>query len=66
VLGKLTFIGALFLVVVAVLPIILANVTGVSIHLGGTSMLIVVGVALDTTRSLESYMAPRHYKSILK
>lgn len=66
VLGKLTFIGALFLVVVAILPIILANVTGVAIHLGGTSMLIVVGVALDTTRSLESYMAPRHYKSILK
>ncbi len=66
VLGKLTFIGALFLVVVAILPIILANITGVAIHLGGTSMLIVVGVALDTTRSLESYMAPRHYKSILK
>ncbi len=66
ILSKITFIGAVFLVVVAILPIVLGNITGVSIHLGGTSMLILVGVALDTTRSLESYMAPRHYKSILK
>lgn len=66
VLRKVTFIGAAFLVIVAGLPIVLGNLTGMSIHLGGTSMLIVVGVALDTTRSLESYMAPRHYKAILK
>ena len=39
-----------------VLPIILGNLTGMSIQLGGTSLLIVVGVALDTTRSLDSFM----------
>ena len=48
-LGKITFIGALFLGVVAVMPIVLGNVTGEKISLGGTSLLIVVGVALDTS-----------------
>ena len=47
-LSKITMIGGIFLALVAVLPIILGNVTGVAIQLGGTSMLIVVGVALDT------------------
>ena len=54
-----------FLAVVAVLPIILGNLTGVAIQLGGTSMLIVVGVALDTTRSLDSYMTMRNHKGFL-
>ncbi len=66
VLGKITFIGALFLGVVAVLPIVLGAVTGVNISLGGTSLLIVVGVALDTSRSLESYMLMRHHKGFLE
>ena len=66
VLGKITFIGALFLGVVAVLPIVLGAVTGVNISLGGTSILIVVGVALDTSRSLESYMLMRHHKGFLE
>lgn len=65
-LNKITLIGALFLAIVAVLPIILGNVTGVSIQLGGTSLLIVVGVALDTGRSLESYMTARHHKGFLE
>ena len=64
-LGKITMIGGIFLAVVAVLPIILGNVTGVAIQLGGTSMLIVVGVALDTTRSLDSYMTMRNHKGFL-
>ena len=66
VLSKITFIGAVFLVVVAVMPIVLGNLTGVSIQLGGTSLLIVVGVALDTTRSMESFMLMRHHKGFLE
>ena len=50
---------------VAVLPIILGNLTGMSIQLGGTSLLIVVGVALDTTRSLDSFMTMRNHKGFL-
>jgi preprotein translocase SecY subunit len=64
-LGKVTLIGAIFLACVAVLPIILGNVTGVSIQLGGTSLLIVVGVALDTSRSLDSFMTMRNHKGFL-
>ena len=66
VLSKITFIGAVFLGIVAVLPIVLGPVTGVNISLGGTSLLIVVGVALDTSRSLESYMLMRHHKGFLE
>lgn len=66
VLSKITFIGAVFLGIVAVLPIVLGTVTGVNISLGGTSLLIVVGVALDTSRSLESYMLMRHHKGFLE
>ncbi len=66
VLGKITFIGAAFLVVVAILPIVFSNVSGMNISLGGTSLLIVVGVALDTARSLESYMLMRHHKGFLE
>ncbi len=65
-LNKITLIGALFLAIVAVLPIVLGNVTGVSIQLGGTSLLIVVGVALDTGRSLEGYMTSHHHKGFLE
>lgn len=66
VLNKITFIGAAFLGVVAVLPIVLSNIFGVNISLGGTSLLIVVGVALDTSRSLESFMLMRHHKGFLE
>ena len=64
-LNKITLIGAIFLAVVAVLPIVLGNLTGMSIQLGGTSLLIVVGVALDTTRSLDSFMTMRNHKGFL-
>lgn len=64
-LSKITLIGAVFLAVVAIMPIILGNVTGVSIQLGGTSLLIVVGVALDTTRSMDSFMTMRSHKGFL-
>ncbi len=64
-LSKITLIGAVFLATVAIMPIILGNVTGVSIQLGGTSLLIVVGVALDTTRSMDSFMTMRSHKGFL-
>ena len=66
VLGKITFIGAMFLGIVAIFPIALTAITGMDIALGGTSLLIVVGVALDTSRSLESYMLMRHHKGFLE
>lgn len=66
VISKITLIGAAFLVVVAIGPILLGNLTGIRIQLGGTSLLIVVGVALDTSRSLESFMLMRHHKGFLE
>lgn len=66
VLSKVTFIGALFLSVVAVLPILVGNITHTGIQMGGTSLLIVVGVALDTAQQLESQMVMRHHKGFLK
>ena len=47
-------------------PMIVGDLTGVSIQLGGTSLLIIVGVALDTARSLEGYMTARHHKGFLE
>ena len=66
VISKVTLIGAIFLIVVAVGPILITQLTGVQIQLGGTSLLIVVGVALDTSRSLESFMLMRHHKGFLE
>ncbi len=67
ILSRITLMGALFLSVIAVLPIIISqfssNLAGIS--LGGTSLLIMVGVALDTVRNLESQMMMRHYKGFL-
>ena len=65
ILSRITLLGALFLSVIAILPIIVGNVGGINISLGGTSVLIMVGVALDTVRSLESQMMMRHYKGFL-
>jgi preprotein translocase subunit SecY len=66
VISRITLIGALFIAVVAILPIILGGVFGMNIALGGTSIIIVVGVALDTVRQLESQMMMRHYKGFLQ
>ncbi|MBQ2135968.1 MAG: preprotein translocase subunit SecY [Clostridia bacterium] len=65
ILSRITLLGALFLSVIAILPIILGSVGGINISLGGTSVLILVGVALDTVRNLESQMMMRHYKGFL-
>lgn len=66
ILSKVTLIGALFLAFVALIPIIYTNVTGMyGLSLGGTSVIIIVGVALDTVKQLESQMMMRHYKGFL-
>lgn len=66
VISKITLIGALFLAAIAILPIGLSAVSKMNISLGGTSVLILVGVALDTMRQLESQMMMRHYKGFLE
>ena len=67
ILSRITLLGALFLSVIAILPIIVSSfgdaMAGISI--GGTSLLIMVGVALDTVQNLESQMMMRHYKGFL-
>ena len=65
ILSRITLMGALFLCVIAILPIVIGSVGGINISLGGTSVLIMVGVALDTVRNLESQMMMRHYKGFL-
>ena len=66
ILSKVTLIGALFLAFVALVPIIYTNLTGMAgLSLGGTSVIIIVGVALETVKQLESQMMMRHYKGFL-
>ena len=65
VISKITIIGAIFLVLIAVLPIVITKLTGIQIALGGTSVLILVGVALEISQTLESYMLMRHHKGFL-
>lgn len=67
VLNRVTWFGGLFLAVVTVLPIAMANITGISgLWFGGTAVLILVGVALDTVKQIESQMLMRHYKGFLE
>ncbi|MBR4910517.1 MAG: preprotein translocase subunit SecY [Clostridia bacterium] len=65
ILSRITLLGALFLSVVAILPILVSNLGGVNISIGGTSVLIMVGVALEIVQNLESQMMMRHYKGFL-
>ena len=66
ILSKVTLIGALFLAVIAVCPIGISAAPGMNIALGGTSILIVVGVSLEVVRSLEAQMMMRHHKGFLE
>ena len=66
VMSKIVLIGALFLAVIAIFPIIFSNLTGVQVALGGTSIIIVVGVALETMKQLESQLMMRHHKGFLE
>jgi len=66
VLTRITLVGALFLAMIATMPIIIDSVTGLGIGFGGTSLLIAVGVALDTMKQLENQMVMRNYEGFLK
>ena len=66
ILARLTFPGALYLAAVAALPTILLNQTSANFFFGGTSILIVVGVALDTMKQLEAQMMMRHYEGFIR
>jgi preprotein translocase subunit SecY len=62
VLSRITFGGAIYLAAVCVLPTLISNEFGVSFYFGGTSLLIVVGVALDTVQQIEGHLITRHYE----
>ncbi len=67
VLSKITFFGAMFLSVIAILPIVTGNIIGkTDLAIGGTSIIIAVGVALETSKALEAQLMMRHYKGFLE
>ncbi len=66
ILTRITFPGAIYLAAIAVLPDILIYKAGIPFYFGGTSLLIVVGVALDTLQQIESHLLVRHYDGFLK
>ena len=65
ILTKITLFGSVFLSIIAILPMLM-RFTGLNLSFGGTSILIVVGVALETVTQLESLLVMRHYKGFLK
>lgn len=70
ILTRITLPGSIFLAVVAILPVFVSNVLGVSSlfasFFGGTSLLIIIGVVLDTLQQIESYLLMRHYDGFMK
>jgi preprotein translocase subunit SecY len=68
IISRLTLVGAFFLAVIALIPVVAANLTHISSFqgLGGTALLIVVGVALDIIKQVETHLVARQYESLLK
>ena len=66
IISKLTWFGGLYLAIVAILPMMIRFIPNVDLTFGGTSILIVVGVALETVQQLESQLVMRHYKGFLE
>jgi preprotein translocase subunit SecY len=66
VLTRITLAGAIFLALIAILPQILIGALKVPFYFGGTALLIVVGVALDTMQQIESHLLTRHYEGFMK
>jgi preprotein translocase subunit SecY len=66
VMTRITFVGAIFLALVATLPTLVGQLTPLDVSFGGTSLLIAVGVALDTMKQLEQQMVMRNYQGFLK
>ena len=65
VLFRVIFIGAIGLTIVAMIPIFFCGISGAQVSFGGTSLIIVVGVLLETMKQVESQMLVRHYKGFL-
>lgn len=66
IVSRITLAGGIFLALIALLPNIIFAITGLNLQFGGTGLLIVVGVALDTMKQLESQLLMRHYQGFLK
>lgn len=66
IMNRITLFGALFLAAVTVLPVLFMKATGLNLYFGGTSLLIVVGVALETMKQIEAQLLQRHYKGFLR
>lgn len=66
VLTRITLAGAFFLAFIALLPNLVMALTGLNLYFGGTSLLIVVGVALETMKQMESHLLMRHYQGFMK
>ena len=64
-MSRLSLVGGIFLAVIATLPTLISQFTGMNIRFGGTSLLIAVGVAIDTMRQLENQMVMRNYRGFL-
>ena len=62
---RVTFIGAIAFALIALLPLVLQWVFGLNVGFGGTTLIIVVGVALDIVKAMESQLLMRHYKGFL-
>ena len=67
-LNRLTFLGALFLALIAVIPSVIESLTNISTFkgLGATSLLILVGVAIDTSKQIQTYLISKNYENIMK
>ena len=67
-LNRLTFLGALFLAFIAIIPTIIESITQISTFkgLGATSLLILVGVAIDTAKQIQTYLISKNYENIIK
>ena len=67
VLTRITFTGSIFLAFIAILPNFIGNITNIQgVYFGGTALLIIVGVALDTMRQAQSLMVTRNYQGFIK
>jgi preprotein translocase subunit SecY len=68
VLNRITLTGAIFLALVAILPVFFIDLAGLpqGVKIGGTSLLIVIGVALETMKTIESQLIKRHYEGFIK
>jgi len=66
IMTRITLVGAIFLAAIAVLPYFVTGITSLNVYFGGTALLIVVGVALETMKMIEAQMLMRHYQGFLK